>query len=179
VNDLGVIDRFLNTFSLYIDSGFGLLGGEIAFLTATLIALDITLAGLGWAMGGAGAEDVIARLIKKTLYIGAFAFILNNFSELSSILFRSFAGLGLTASGSTLTEADLLRPGRLASVGVEAGRPILDLIGELTGFPDIFLNLESAAVLFLAWLVVIASFFILSVQMFVTLIEFKLTNYSR
>jgi len=176
VNDLGVIDRFLNTFSLYIDSGFGLLGGEIAFLTATLIALDITLAGLGWAMGGAGAEDVIARLIKKTLYIGAFAFILNNFAELSSILFRSFAGLGLTASGSTLTEGDLLRPGRLASLGAEAGRPILNQMGELTGFPDIFLNLESAAVLFLAWLVVIVSFFVLSVQMFVTLIEFKLTT---
>jgi type IV secretion system protein TrbL len=176
MNDLGVIDRFLNTFSLYIDSGFGLLGGEIAFLTATLIALDLTLAGLAWAMGGAGAEDVIARLIKKTLYIGAFAFILNNFAELSSILFRSFAGLGLTASGSTLTEGDLLRPGRLASVGVEAARPILNQIGELMGFPDFFLNLDSAVVLFIAWLIVIVSFFILSVQMFVTLIEFKLTT---
>jgi len=109
MNDLGIIDRFLNTFSLYIDSGFGLLSGEIAFLTATLIALDLTLAGLAWAMGGAGAEDVIARLIKKTLYIGAFAFILNNFSGLSSILFRSFAGLGLMASGSTLTAVALIR----------------------------------------------------------------------
>ena len=98
MNDLGVIDRFLNTFSQYIESGFGLLGGEITFLTATLIAIDITLAGLAWAMTGNGAEDVVARLIKKTLYIGAFAFILNNFAELSSILFRSFAGLGLTAS---------------------------------------------------------------------------------
>lgn len=176
MNDLGVIDRFLNTFSLYIDSGFGLLGGEIAFLTTTLIALDLTLAGLAWAMGGAGAEDVIARLIKKTLYIGAFAFILNNFAELSSILFRSFAGLGLTASGSTLTEGDLLRPGRLASVGVDAARPILTQIGDLMGFPDFFLNLDSAVVLFIAWLIVIVSFFVLAVQMFVTLIEFKLTT---
>lgn len=176
MNDLGIIDQFLNTFSLYIESGFGLLGGEIAFLTATLIALDLTLAGLAWAMSGGGAEDVIARLVKKTLYIGAFAFILNNFSMLSGILFRSFAGLGLMASGSTLTEADLLRPGRLASVGVEAGRPILSQIGELMGFPDIFLNLDSAVVLFLAWLIVIVSFFILAVQMFVTLIEFKLTT---
>jgi type IV secretion system protein TrbL len=176
MNDLGIIDQFLNTFSQYIDSGFGLLGGEISFLTATLIAIDLTLAGLAWAMGGAGAEDVIARLIKKTLYIGAFAFILNNFAELSSILFRSFAGLGLTASGSTLTEGDLLRPGRLALVGVDAGRPILSQLGELMGFPDLFLNLDSAAVLFIAWLVAIVSFFVLAVQMFITLIEFKLTT---
>lgn len=176
MNDLGVIDQFLNTFSLYIESGFGLLGGDVAFLTATLIAIDMTLAGLAWAMGGAGAEDVIARLIKKTLYIGAFAYILNNFADLSGIIFRSFAGLGLTASGSGLTEGDLLRPGRLASVGVDAGRPILDKLGELTGFPDVFLNLDAIVVLFLAWLVVIVSFFILAVQMFVTLIEFKLTT---
>ena len=98
MNDLGVIDRFLDVFSLYIDSGFGLLRPEVAFLTATLVVIDITLAGLYWSMGG--NEDVIARLIKKTLYIGTFAFILTNFNALASILFRSFAGLGLLASGS-------------------------------------------------------------------------------
>mgnify|MGYP000040686069 CR=1 FL=1 len=49
MNDLGVIDRFLETFTAYIDSGFGLLGGEVDFLTATLIVIDITLAGLFWA----------------------------------------------------------------------------------------------------------------------------------
>src|SRR5690242_4368618 len=72
MNDLGVIDHFLDVFSLYIDSGFGLLGKEVSFLTATLVVIDITLAGLFWAMGG--TDDLIARLIKKTLYIGTFAF---------------------------------------------------------------------------------------------------------
>jgi type IV secretion system protein TrbL len=61
MNDLGVIDRFLDVFSLYIDSGFGLLRPEVSFLTATLVVIDITLAGLYWSMGG--HEDVIARLI--------------------------------------------------------------------------------------------------------------------
>ena len=41
MNDVTVIDRFLNTFSTYIDSGFGLLQGEVAFLTATLIVIDM------------------------------------------------------------------------------------------------------------------------------------------
>ena len=31
----GVIDRFLEVFTTYIDSGFGLLGGEVRFLAAT------------------------------------------------------------------------------------------------------------------------------------------------
>jgi len=174
MNDVGVIDRFTNVFSQYIDSGFGLLGGEIAFLTATLVAIDITLAGLFWAMGG--GDDIIAKLIKKTLYVGAFAFIINNFNLLAGILFRSFAGLGLRASGSGLTEAQLLQPGRLASVGVDAGRPIMKVVGDLAGFPEALANLDTITVLILAWLVVIVSFFVLAVQLFVTLIEFKLTT---
>lgn len=173
MNDVGVIDQFTNVFSRYIDSGFGLLGNEMAFLTATLVVIDITLAGLFWAMGG---DDVIGKLIKKTLYVGAFAFIINNFNYLASILFRSFAGLGLTASGSSMTEAQLLQPGRLATVGVDAGRPILHMAGQLSGFPDVFANLDTITVLLLAWLVVIVSFFVLAVQLFVTLIEFKLTT---
>ncbi len=173
MNDLSVIDHFLDVFSRYIDSGFGLLHGEVAFLTATLVVIDMTLAGLFWAMGG---EDVIGKLIKKTLYVGAFAFIIGNFNSLAGILFRSFAGLGLVASGSTLTQAQFLRPGLLAKVGVDAARPIMAQISGMTGFPEVFANLDVITVLFLAWLVVIISFFVLAVQLFVTLIEFKLTT---
>jgi len=179
MNDVGVIDRFLDVFSRYIDSGFGLLGGEVAFLTATLVLIDMTLAGLFWAMsnaGGGGGDDVIAKLIKKVLYVGAFAYIIGNFNTLAGIVFRSFAGLGLTASGSALTQAQLLQPGRLAQVGIEAARPIMTQIGDLTGFPEVFANLDVIVVMFLAWLVVIVSFFVLAVQLFVTLIEFKLTT---
>ena len=98
MNDVSVIDRFLDVFSRYIDSGFGLLGGEVAFLTATLVAIDMTLAGLFWAMGHASGQgdDVMAKLIKKVLYVGAFAYILGNFNRLAGIVFNSFAGLGLS-----------------------------------------------------------------------------------
>lgn len=178
MNDVSVIDRFLDTFSRYIDSGFGLLQGEVAFLTATLIVIDMTLAGLFWAMGHASGqgEDVIAKLIRKVLYVGAFAYIIGNFNSLAGILFRSFAGLGLTASGSGLSQAQLLQPGRLAQVGIEAGRPIMEQIGQMAGFPEVFTHLDTIAVLFLAWLVLILCFFVLAVQLFVTLLEFKLTT---
>ena len=178
MNDLSVIDRFLDVFSRYIDSGFGLLHGEVAFLTATLVGIDMTLAGLFWAMSHAsgGGDDVIAKLVKKVLYVGAFAFIIGNFNNLAGTVFRSFAGLGLVASGSSMTQAQLLQPGRLAQTGVDAGRPIMAQISDLTGFPEVFANLDVITVLFLAWLVVIVSFFVLAVQLFVTLIEFKLTT---
>ena len=174
MNDLSVIDRFLAVFSQYIDSGFGLLHGEVAYLSAMLILIDMTLAGLFWAMGG---EEVLAKLIRKTLYVGAFAYIIGNFNTLASIVFRSFAGLGLLASGSTVSMGDFLQPGRLAYVGVKAGQPILQQVGTMShGFTAVFSNLDMIVVLLLAWIVVIISFFILAVQLFVTLIEFKLTT---
>ncbi len=178
MNDVTVIDRFLDTFSRYIDSGFGLLQGEVAFLTATLIVIDMTIAGLYWAMSHATGQgdDVIATLLRKVLYVGAFAYIIGNFNWLAGIVFRSFAGLGLTATGSTLSMENFLQPGRLAKVGIDAGAPILEQIGDLAGFPEVFTNLDPIVVLFLAWLVVILCFFVLAVQLFITLIEFKLTT---
>ncbi len=178
MNDVTIIDRFLDTFSHYIDSGFGLLHGEVAFLTATLIVIDMTLAGLFWAMGNATGqgEDVIAKLIRKVLYVGAFAYIIGNFNWLAGIVFRSFAGLGLTASGSTLSMENFLQPGRLAKVGIDAGAPILKQIGDMAGFPEVFVNITPIVVMFLAWLVVLLCFFVLAIQLFITLIEFKLTT---
>ena len=178
MNDVTIIDRFLDTFSRYIDSGFGLLQGEVAFLTATLIVIDMTIAGLYWAMSHATGqgEDVIAKLLRKVLYVGAFAYIIGNFNWLAGIVFRSFAGLGLTASGSTLSMGNFLQPGRLAKAGIDAAAPILDQIGDMAGFPDVFVNLDPIVVLFIAWLVVILCFFVLAVQLFITLIEFKLTT---
>ncbi|HFK8568419.1 TPA: P-type conjugative transfer protein TrbL [Pseudomonas aeruginosa] len=178
MNDVTIIDRFLDTFSRYIDSGFGLLQSEVAFLTATLIVIDMTIAGLYWAMSHATGqgEDVIAKLLRKVLYVGAFAYIINNFNWLARIVFRSFAGLGLTATGSTLSMDNFLQPGRLAKTGIDAGAPILEQIGDMAGFPEVFTNLDPIVVLFLAWLVVILCFFVLAVQLFITLIEFKLTT---
>ncbi|PYB15275.1 P-type conjugative transfer protein TrbL [Pseudomonas aeruginosa] len=178
MNDVTIIDRFLDTFSRYIDSGFGLLHGEVAFLTATLIVIDMTIAGLFWAMGHATGqgEDVIAKLIRKVLYVGAFAYIIGNFNWLAGIVFRSFAGLGLTASGSTLSMENFLQPGRLAKVGIDAGAPILKQIGDMAGFPEVFVNITPIVVMFLAWLIVLLCFFVLAIQLFITLIEFKLTT---
>jgi type IV secretion system protein TrbL len=174
VNEVGVIDRFLAVFSQYIDSGFGLLSGEVAFLATTLIVIDITLAALFWTW--AADDDVLARLVKKTLFVGVFAYIIGNWNNLARIVFESFAGLGLQASGSSVSAADFVRPGRIAQVGIEAGRPLLESISELMGFISFFENAVQIVVILFAWMLVILSFFILAIQLFVTLIEFKLTT---
>lgn len=174
MGDLNVIDRFLAVFSQYIDSGFGLLGPDVAFLTTALVGIDITLAGLFWALGS--EDDVIGRFLKKILYVGAFALILSNFSSLADIIFRSFSGLGLTAGGGTLSAADLLKPGHLAGIGFEAAWPLLQQASALLGFASFFQNFLTIVILLIAWLFVIIAFFILAIQLFITILEFKLTT---
>lgn len=171
---VGVVDRFLEVFTRYIDSGFGLLGSDVAFLATTLIVIDVTLAALFWAWGG--DDDIIARLVKKTLFVGIFAFIIGNWNTLARIVFESFAGLGLIASGGSLSAGELLQPGRIAQVGLDAGRPLLEAISELMGFVSFFENFLQIAILLFAWIIVLLSFFILAIQLFVTLIEFKLAT---
>ena len=59
----GVIDRFLDLFARYIDSGFGLIHGDVGFLASSLIVIDVTLAMLFWTWGE--GEDIVARLVRR------------------------------------------------------------------------------------------------------------------
>ncbi len=170
----GVIDQFLNTFTTYIDSGFGLVQGDVAFVASTLVVIDVTLAALFWSWGA--EDDIIARLVKKTLFVGVFAYLLSNWNTLAGIVFNSFAGLGLKASGSGMSAGAFLQPGRIAQTGLDAGQPILQSISGLMGYVSFFENFIQIVVLLFAWIVVVLAFFIIAIQLFISLVEFKLTT---
>ena len=80
------------------------------------------------------------------------------------------------ASGTSFSVTDLMRPGRVAQTGLDAGRPLLESISDLMGWIAFFENFIQIAVLLFAWVLVILAFFILSIQLFITLIEFKLAT---
>jgi len=173
MSDVGVIDRMLDVYTQHIDSGFGLLGGEVGYLSTTLVAIDMTLAALFWAWAH---DDVTARLVKKILYVGFFAFLIGNFHALSLVVLKSFSGLGLKASGAGISADDFLRPGKLAALGISSCKPILQAASELGGFPGFFENIVQIVILLAVALLVIVAFFVIAVQIFVVLIEFKLTT---
>ena len=174
MGNTGVIDQFLGVFTSYIDSGFGLLGGEVGFIATTLIVIDVTLAALFWSWGA--DEDIMARLVKKTLFVGVFAYLISNWNNLARIVFESFAGLGLKASGTGFTTAQLMQPGQVAQTGLDASRPLLTAISSLMGYVSFFENFIQIACMLFAWALVLLAFFVLAIQLFVTLIEFKLTT---
>jgi type IV secretion system protein TrbL len=175
MNDFSAIDGFLTTFITYIDSGFGLISGDVTSLAAILIVIDVTVAALFWAWGQ--NTDIIQSLVKKTLYVGAFAFIFGNFLLLSNTVFFSFAMLGLDAAASGLDAGDLMKPGLIAAEGLSASQPIFDHIGVIAPGPfEFFGNLAEVVLLCLGGIIVIAAFFVLSIQLFVLIVEFKLTT---
>jgi type IV secretion system protein TrbL len=120
-------------------------------------------------------EDVIASLIKKTLYVGFFALLIGNWQNFTTIIFNSFSGLGLKAAGSTLTVQQLLQPSTIAQMGFDAGEPISLAIQNLPGSIFTGSYWTSLLGLWVAWLVTLLSFFVMAVQLFVVLVEFKLT----
>ncbi len=69
-----------------------------------------------------------------------------------------------------------MRPGKLAGVGFQAAWPLLQQAGSMMGVTSVFANFVTILVLLFAWVIVVLSFFILAVQLFVTVIEFKLST---
>jgi type IV secretion system protein TrbL len=69
-----------------------------------------------------------------------------------------------------------MRPGYIAGVGFEAAEPLLAEIGDMLGPISFFHNFILIAVMFLAWAIILVAFFVLAVQLFVAILEFKLTT---
>ena len=169
---VGVIDRFLQVFTSYIDSGFGLLGGDVAFLATTLIVIDVTLAALFWAWGA--DDDILARLIKKTLFVGVFAYIIGN-RNARPHRFRKLRRARPHRFGRQPQPGELLQPGpHRRDRPWAAVNSHIDFRSD--GLCPFFENFLQIIILLFAWLVVLLSFFILAIQLFVTLIEFKLAT---
>ena len=165
--DPNAINSFLDQFLALADTGFGLIRGDVTYVLNALIVISIVLAGAQWALA---AEAPLAPFFRKVLFIGFFAFLINNWQFLATAINQSGALLGLRAGGSSLTLADLHNPGRVARIGADLfGRTVA--MGEGMNLITDFIPL---ATIFLAAVLVMVGFFLLALQLFITLITFKL-----
>lgn len=165
--DPAAINAFLGQFIGIIDSGFGLIQGDVAFMLNALIVISITLAGAQWALA---QEAPMAPFFRKVLFVGLFAFLINNWNALATAINQSGAMLGLRAGGGTLTLPDLHNPGRIAGIGVELFGKTADLGDGL----NIITDFVPLITIFIAAFFVMLGFFVLALQLFVALIAFKL-----
>jgi type IV secretion system protein TrbL len=165
--DTSSVNSFLSQFLAVADSGFGLIQGDVNFVLNALIVISIVLTGTQWALGN---DNPVAPMFRKVLFIGFFAFLVNNWDMLSTVIHRSGAMLGLQAGGGSLSMADLHNPGRIGGIGIELfGRTVA-----LAEGMNLLFDFISLVTIFLAGVFVMLGFFVLALQIFVALIAFKL-----
>lgn len=165
--DPASVNSFLSQFLGVADAGFGLIQGDVNYILNALIVISIVLAGTQWALGH---DNPVAPMFRKVLFIGLFAFLVNNWDMLTAVIHRSGAMLGLQAGGGSLSMADLHNPGRIGQIGVELfGRTIA-----LAEGMNIFTDFVSMLTIWVSALFVMLGFFVLALQLFVALIAFKL-----
>jgi type IV secretion system protein TrbL len=165
--DPAQVNSFLDQFLAMASNGFGLIQGDVTYVLNALIAISIVLAGMQWALM---QEAPLAPFFRKVLFIGFFAFLINNWNAIATAINHSGALLGLRAGGSSLTLADLHNPGRIAGIGTELfGRTVV--LGEGMNIITDFVPLIT---IYVAAFFVMIGFFLLALQLFVVLIAFKL-----
>ena len=172
--DIGIIDRFNGAFNRVIDTGFGLIQGDVYYLYGALIIISLTLAALFWSLEENGS--LMVPFLRKVLLIGFFAFLLRDWQALTQTVAASFATLGLKAGGSSMTVEQFYSPGTVAAVGVGIIDLFMGQIRKLTGPVAFFKNIADIFVISLAMIGILAAFFVLAIQIVVTVVEFKIVT---
>jgi len=162
-----VLRRFLDA----INSGYGFIGGDVRWLFNTLLVLNVVLAALFWAFSD---DQVIVQLIRRALHVGMFAWIIENWQELTHALAHTFVLLGIKAGGGAIQSDILLNPGIIAERGLTLAEPMMNAVHDLAGPVGFFENFPEILLLSTAALAVIVSFFLISIQMVMAILTFKL-----
>lgn len=164
----------MSVFSNTVSQGFAALQGPINGVFGLMIALVVALTGIQWALSS--NREVLASGFGKVLLIGAFAYLINDWEHLSTLVQVGFVDLGLTAGGGSLSRADFLNPGAILQQGWE----IVKALGEATATDDnpldVVGNLTDALIMGLAMIGIMLAFAVLALQIIVTLLEFKIVT---
>ena len=164
IND--VANQYINA----INSGFGLIKGDVTRVLNALIILSIVWSAALWALSD---DHVIAHFARKIVYIGIFAWIVQNWQVLTDKLARSFMELGLKAGGFAGSDYYTGQPGNIAYLGYTTAQPLMDQIARLTGPVAFFKNIVEILFLAIAVAAIVAAFCVITIQVVVALLTFK------
>jgi len=167
-------NELMVVFSNTISAGFDALQGSVNGVFALLIALVVALTGIQWAMSP--NREILASGFGKVILIGAFAFLINDWQQLSETLYAGFIELGLTAGGGSLSRSDFLNPGAILAQGWDIVKALGETPAPVDNPLDIVGNMADALILGLAMIGIMLAFAVLALQIVVALLEFKIVT---
>ncbi|BAI71798.1 type IV secretion system protein [Azospirillum sp. B510] len=170
--DVSALSVVLHQLTAAVVTGLGLLGPDVRTALRLLMMLSYTLALLLWLFEGkAAVHGPFLRMLLKFAVIGA---LVEWFPTGSAALMQAAAqqGLNLVPGGGF----SLDDPGYIAHLGIRAVIPLMLRVKEMLGPVDFFLNFVEIVIFLLAALVVIVSFCILAIQVFLAFLEYRLLS---
>ena len=167
-------NELMVVFSNTISAGFDALQGSVNGVFGLLIVLVVALTGIQWALSP--NREVLASGFGKVLLIGAFAWLINDWQQLSETVYAGFLELGLTAGGGSLSREEFLNPGAILAQGWEIVKALGETPAPVDNPLDIVGNMADALILGLAMIGIMLAFAVLALQIIVSLLEFKIVT---
>ena len=166
-----LINNVTNQYIKAINTGFGLIRSDVTFVLNVLIIISMVWSGILWAFSD---ESVLIQFCRKVIYIGFFAWMIQNWQVLTEKMAWSFMQMGLKAGGFDVNSSFVSQPGDIAYLGYTTIQPLMDQIRRLTGPVAFFKNIAEILFLFLAVVGIMVAFCVITVQIVLALITFKL-----
>jgi type IV secretion system protein TrbL len=167
-------NELMVVFSNTISAGFDALQGAVNGVFGLLIVLVVALTGVQWALSS--NREVLAAGFGKVLLIGAFAYLINDWQQLSETIYAGFLELGLTAGGGSLSREEFLNPGAVLQQGWEIVKALGETPAPVDNPLDVVGNMADALILGLAMIGIMLAFALLALQIIVSLLEFKIVT---
>lgn len=171
------LDDFIRRFTTQIDSGFGVISGEVQTVLGTLVVISIALTAILWAIDE--TQNVLASLVRKVLLVGFFAWLVGSWHTLSLTVVNGFGQLGLRASGGGSVDDFMNAPTTAVDAGMQIVVKLMAYIGELAKQNGGFGTLQNIDVIIIAAVAAIGillAFIVLAIEIAITIIEFHLVT---
>lgn len=167
VNQLSIVFQELASAT---NNGLDNLLPILSFLLASLLIISLILTFLF----GAFQEDFspLVTLLKKAILVGFILFFIQNWQDLRNVLLEGAAQVGLISGNSNLAAGAVLNPANVAGRGFVLALAVMRRVSDLTGPVSFFTNFLEIILYLLAGLVILVAFAILSITVFVALVEF-------
>jgi type IV secretion system protein TrbL len=174
--DSNVLDDFLNKFSTQVDSGFGLIRGDVSAVLTTLVIISITATAILWAIDE--TNNVLASLVRKVLLVGFFVFLIAQWPTLAKTVVNGFASLGLKAGGGGLTLAAFTTsPSQIVAAGIKVITGLMAYVKTIAPGPvEFFAHLDVVIMAVIAAIGILIAFVVLAVEIVVTIVEFHIVT---
>lgn len=170
VPDTGTLTTLLNKFVHVFSPGFDKIGPESRWILASLVTIEIVLSGLAWAAKG---QDAHLALAKKLLPIGFITLLVTTWKSVIVVILGGFIWVGMTAGGGAVDY--LSDPSAIVDVGMNVCQPIIDFLDSYTTLNPAK-AITMAILLGLSLMGILASFFIIALNCFITYLDFYLVS---